>query len=952
MTIIFALAGVICMAEEKIDRFHCDFARFESTVSVEGNPVKQTRCNDGWRIVIPKIGVTDCLRVPNSDWNRKKPAAIALYATALKGKAYCRLVLVTPRGIKTTGYQWITPESSRVEFALPDYAENSMRLQGIAIEPSAPDTEILLRRVAFVENGQEKEKLNCVVSDGGQKLPFFEKWDGKVTVRNGAATPCHDEAEFLFHNVEKQKFLFEKSISLPPYGEETVTLSNESLPDGVWYLDYRTKGETSFRRAGMLAVMSANGTRNSKNKEMEFASDNHWINQEIVDAMDFVGIQAVRSIVSWERLQPDSANQWQFDKIDAKLKFLDKAGIAMRETLVFTPRWAAMDNPQKLQFPRNREPRLDAWEKYVQVMVEKYGSRLEFLEVWNEPDLPYFANFPVDRYIVLLKRVYEIAKKANPDCKIASGGFATLDPGHPDKPGQFHESVLREAGKSFDIHSYHEHGYFPHYQNMVDNQFLPLRKKYGITQPWLASENSMYSSHGRDIEQADCLFKKLLFTWARGGYSYTWYGVADNGYDLNYSEDNYGMVDKFMRPKFVFGTYAALIRLYRQAKFLRQIQGPSGEWLFLFEDTDRKLIASWNADGKAHDDIIAVSGVGKTAKLADLNGQMTSLPVEDGVVLFHIGACGKTVILPDCGDNLDVTTAATLVPPKYALTGKTAKGEIVLNNPWNRKFSFAFQINSEFPVEGLPDKVELAPKERKAVPFEFRIDDASGNEKFIRIALVSGESKMPLSVGVRTAKICGDEPFDSKMADFTLNQAAQAFGNFEFNPNTTHLLWNGADDLSGEVRLARRNNILHVQVKVHDDKFTPTPVPTRMWEGDSVQLSLGLPGRTGRFEFGAGLDAAGKLRTGIWHVPSGISVDQAQEAFKATAQHKESETSYDLTINLEAFGISEQDRNLMMPFNCLLNDNDGRGRKSYLRLAPGIGESSPTMAYAPLVVLP
>lgn len=77
--------------------------------------------------------------------------------------------------------------------------------------------------------------------------------------------------------------------------------------------------------------------------------------------------------------------------------------------------------------------------------------------------------------------------------------------------------------------------------------------------------------------------------------SYTWYGLFDNGYDLEYSEHNFGTIDHFMEPKHVYTTYAAIVRLFVEASFQRQITSEGSPWLFAFTAPDSALLAHWNA---------------------------------------------------------------------------------------------------------------------------------------------------------------------------------------------------------------------------------------------------------------------------------------------------------------------------------------------------------------------
>jgi hypothetical protein len=333
-------------------------------------------------------------------------------------------------------------------------------------------------------------------------------------------------------------------------------------------------------------------------------------------------------------------------------------------------------------------PPADAWDAYVRTVAKNFGHRLEFLEIWNEPDLKGFFEPPVEEYIELCRRAVKIAREVSPKVKIASGGFATMHPGWWDgKPARFHEEVMAATKGCFDIHSYHEHGYFPHYQQMVDNHFIPMRQRLGIEIPWIASETAMHSAKGTDAKQADCLFKKLLFTWARGGKSYTWYGLFDNGYDLEYSEHNFGTIDHFMEPKHVYATYAAIVRLFVEASFQRQITSEGSPWLFAFTAPDSALLAHWNAVSTTGTSIYAAMPEGTMAKAStfDLAGNEKTLLCLDESALFTITETGQVVKLYGAKGFRDVQPVAMLEIPAAMTSEEPVDGTLILRNPVSRQ---------------------------------------------------------------------------------------------------------------------------------------------------------------------------------------------------------------------------------------------------------------------------
>lgn len=165
------------------------------------------------------------------------------------------------------------------------------------------------------------------------------------------------------------------------------------------------------------------------------------------------------------------------------------------------------------------------------------------------------------------------------------------------EPG-YQENALRLGKGGYDIHAYHEHGDFhPHFVRMVEERFLPMRKRAGVTEPWWANETALTSSGGNEKPQAMALYKKLIYAWSRGAIGYNWYDLRNDGDDPNHGEHNYGMMTRDFYPKPVYTVYNTLTTLFGGKEFVRQLDAGEGEWLFLFRGGEEMALAAWSENG-------------------------------------------------------------------------------------------------------------------------------------------------------------------------------------------------------------------------------------------------------------------------------------------------------------------------------------------------------------------
>ncbi len=160
----------------------------------------------------------------------------------------------------------------------------------------------------------------------------------------------------------------------------------------------------------------------------------------------------------WPNIEP-SNDAWDFSAYDGLVNDLHAAGMNIVGILLWTPEWAlpadaqvqgeavfrtarpprrwpapmssadvsfqstnpASDPPDGLHLPWN-DPN-NHWGNFVYTVVSRYGDRVKYWEMWNEPDLSYFWSGTSVDYAQLLKVGYQATKAACPDCTVLFGGL-------------------------------------------------------------------------------------------------------------------------------------------------------------------------------------------------------------------------------------------------------------------------------------------------------------------------------------------------------------------------------------------------------------------------------------------------------------------------------------------------------------------------------------------------
>ncbi len=150
---------------------------------------------------------------------------------------------------------------------------------------------------------------------------------------------------------------------------------------------------------------------------------------------------------------------------DRIIQHAENQGLQVIARLGLVPAWAQGDiDVATLNYLPEEE--FDSFARYVGMFAERYAGRVDYLIVWNEPNLNFeWGNIPADpiAYTRLLQMAYEAAHTANPAVIVLGGALApTLAaPGGAD--GAWNDlDFLRQmyeagAGDYFDVLAVHNY---------------------------------------------------------------------------------------------------------------------------------------------------------------------------------------------------------------------------------------------------------------------------------------------------------------------------------------------------------------------------------------------------------------------------------------------------------------------------------------------------------------
>ncbi len=449
---------------------------------------------------------------------------------------------------------------------------------------------------------------------------------------------------------EQARFPEEQTIDAADGSEIRLNLSTDLIANlGIKYLDWQWHGErkqwsgrTSF--AHMDPVGTTRQIQPVPPPEDDFIfgiaggirlHHERYFKERFLRAAAIIGAEAYRSDMSWNVLQP-SPDTWKWKGLDEMVALARQFGMFIQPLVAYGNPWAVSEGTKALAKQRDDlnhiwryPPRREPWAEFAGKLAERYGTRMQYYEIWNEPDISFFKG-NAEQYLGLLRSAYEAIKEANPEIRVTTGGFTSMSHGELDR--ELQKRALTEGRDSFDGIAWHRHGDFAGFQDEVDDKLLPWLKELGHEEtPLVFNESATARPFAREWELARQLVKKMTFTWARGAIGHYWY-------NLMRSAPKFQMLNKDWTPRPSYPAYNQLARLLRGRRFSHELELGDGRWGFAFRgdgvftgngDDDWVLVA-WTQKEGADDNARSVQiSPEAEARHVDLMGNTQTAPIDD-----------------------------------------------------------------------------------------------------------------------------------------------------------------------------------------------------------------------------------------------------------------------------------------------------------------------------------
>lgn len=772
----------------------------------------------------------------------------------------------------------------------------------------------------------------------GLILPETKQRRASIGFRNTMEEKADVEVQLSLRDHEKELRKETHLLHLLP-GQTVRLYMPEMKKEGIYFLHYSLKqpGKADLRRGKIsFAVMTPSGPAAPEENPFFFGIQMHaqrfspFEQALAAEAYQLAGIRLIRNGAQWGSVQPKKG-VWNFQELEGRIRRFRKRGVAFIGSLSATPKWAKRKDwvPYKAKnevyfphrWPGGYPPDHEAFREWAKGLASHFpNGTFPFYEMQNEPDHISFCNYSPEELAELQKIAAEEIRKIDPEAKIMTGGFMAVIPQVYFLEPKYMEKNLK-AGKGFyDVIAIHCHGTFETYTPEIE-YLLDMRKRLGIeTIPWFPSETGIPSVNFSELEQAQTLFKKLIYSWANGAIGYMWYDFKNDGRNAWEAEHNFGIYTYDLEPKAGYPVYNALTRLLKRANFKKD---HSDHQIFLYEfrDREKSYYPCWSNTVPVSADRPFWMLNSPEAQVADLFGNTESLENFHGAFLLQSEQIPRTFIVKN---QYSPRFSPFLTDAEFHMQqGKTTVG-FTLHNPLRVPIRGRIFPEKESPISFRDHSFEIPAGGKTPVSLLVRYD---GNQMSGKIPLnFSLEGMKQRRIAVLPIKLYSriprTEEFRSK-PDLRIDRASQ-MKRLTINAPGEHQLWRGAEDLSAALFLNHSEAALKVKVVVRDDVHCQTYRGRDVWRGDNVQLCLSLPGGKRFLEIGLTHLPNGKNEVCFWNAAPEMNRSNSIQ-LKTSRNEKEKTTSYEAVIPWNLIGYSRCPDHLS--FNLLVNENDGRGRK-------------------------
>ena len=688
-----------------------------------------------------------------------------------------------------------------------------------------------------------------------------------------------------------------------------------------------------------------------------YCSHSDWLQPDqyklSIQILGASGIDLLRDGYGWDHLQP-AEGKWAFDKLDQLVTDTGAVGIELQTLFGYTAKWASTGNTATTNWHdwANKMPKIDPWLTYVKTMVERYGDRIHYWEVWNEPDHSFWLDTP-ENYLLLFNKTAEAIKKVSPSAKVMNGGLTLIN---TDQDIAVRKNLFTKGDKAnWDLFAYHS--YMTLEQLLATSKEVDLALKgTGLDRMprWMNECGTHTLVPDGERTQLLQLIKKITLSPALGITGYFSYDLRDDGIDSSTTEHRLGVVDYYYRPRPAYAAYQNLIRELASRRYFPPGNAPAqpsasadGIWLAGYagsKGAEHRIVA-WR-EGKASAPTMlhwpkgtAIKGVedamGNPVEFSRVGGYAVVALSEEPV---YIAFTGKAAY-PELSSFIRLPAVVAALP------GQTAPLAIGIRNPTADPLELTLKGRlADGGKELFNQTLQLAPGDDQEVKtnVSWPAEAAGAGKIGFEIASPSLGTSFHATLPYEAARVIpfGADPGEKMQPpQFVLNKRENIV-NLSDGLAQADRDWKGPEDLSATSALSYDETALHLLIDVQDDIHSQQGNPLRLWEADGVQLAIKMNDADLNYlQAEIGLAPGKAPVTWVDKAPSSgqITLGALPSEVTCAVVQKGTHTVYRIDLPWATLGSKGFPKK---PFRLsfLVNDNDGTGRRQWVELSPGIGK--------------
>lgn len=348
------------------------------------------------------------------------------------------------------------------------------------------------------------------------------------------------------------------------------------------------------------------------------------------------GATTIRIDMWWGALQ-DESGDWDFTAADMILDLIEERGLRALPILCYNgPGW----EQSAVITAENRE----AFGEYVHQMVTRYSGRVQWWQVWNEPNIePFWSPDPdPELYTLLLREAATRAREADPNVRLVGMNTAGADI-------DFMEASYRHGASHYlDAVAFHHYNAEAD-ESVLEEQIRSVRRvmrRHGdgdkplmMTEFGLSTGPSPVIATSNPEFQASWLVKKHLVARAAGVSQAFWFKLMDDP-DEPAPDGYWGLLKSDFSPKPSAHAYEVMTTNLGGLRLLGQAHGtsvfPAHPHVYLYGDEESTTAVAWLEEDNEEGAIrLPASG---PLRIIDLYGEEIEVvePRSSGLALIEL----------------------------------------------------------------------------------------------------------------------------------------------------------------------------------------------------------------------------------------------------------------------------------------------------------------------------